>query len=73
MKGKEILESNFFPCTGPNGMSQTISGVGVRIKARKGQKKMQSQKLDLGGLLVNTAAAAACSLFFIAFLYPTIP
>ena len=52
-------------------MSQSLMQ-GARIKDRKGRKKMQSQELDLGGLLVNTAAAAAraLSLFFIVFLYP---
>lgn len=51
-------------------MSRTASEGAVRIKDRKGRKKMQRQEIYLEGLPVNTGTAL--SLFFIAFLYPTV-
>jgi hypothetical protein len=49
---------------------QTVPEGGMRIKERKGRKKTQKQEIDLGGLLVNTAAPSS---FGMAFLYPTGP
>lgn len=48
---------------------QSLRGV-LRIKDRKGRKKSQRQ-VYLGVLTVNTEAAMR--LFFITFLYPTVP
>lgn len=57
------------------GLPALISERRARIKDRKGMKKMQSQKLDMEGLLVNTTVAAASSLelLFLAFVYFTVP
>jgi hypothetical protein len=38
---------------------------GVRIKVRRGRKKkMQSQEIDLGGLLVNTTSSQQPRVYF---------
>ena len=68
MEEKEVLESRFCPCTGSPSMSQTVSDEGARNKIG-GRRKMQSQELDLGELLVNTSAGAPAATTSLEFIF----
>ena len=63
----QIMKQQLLGCA----KCQRVSECGVRIKDRRGRKKMQSQEIDLGGLLVNTTATS--SLLFTALLYLILP